>query len=223
MSSFRRLSGAGIVIAADDWTALGVTLTVVAGVVVVLAVVAPVLVFGILRLPNRWRALATVLLLFPLMVPPTVAGFYYLQSPLPAFTLPSVIVVVSMMALPLATLPLLTAATSVPSDMIEAARCLGLSPTDVFRRVIVPTCWGGYVTGLATAAAHAAGSFGAVLMVGGNLPGRTRTLSIAVYEHGQNLDPSAAHRSAILLLSVSATSIFLTSWWARSRQPVVRT
>jgi molybdate transport system permease protein len=101
--------------------------------------------------------------------------------------------------------------------LLEAARTLGSGRAGVFFRVALPLAWRGLVSGLILSFAHAIGEFGVVLMVGGNLPGRTRTASLAIFDQVQNFDLAGANRTALLLLAF-AVAVLATTAWLRARE-----
>jgi molybdate transport system permease protein len=117
--------------------------------------------------------------------------------------------------LPFAVRPFIAAFASLDRRLIETSWCLGVSPFDTFRRVTLPLCWPGILAGLVLTFAHCIGEFGVVLMVGGNLAGKTRTLSISVYDDLQSLDYASAGRTSALLLVFALVALTLTQWLAR--------
>jgi molybdate transport system permease protein len=122
--------------------------------------------------------------------------------------------------LPFAVRPFAAAFAAVDRRLVEASWCLGVSPVGTFARVVVPLAWPGVLAGLALTFAHTVGEFGVVLMVGGNIPGVTRTLSVAVYDDVQALDYAAASRTALAL--VAFATIVLGVVHALQRRAVPR-
>ncbi len=150
----------------------------------------------------------------PLVLPPTVLGYYLLtalgaRSPLGlwlaahgmplVFTRRGAVIAAAVVALPLVVQSGRAALESVPADLMEVARTLGRSPLNVFFTVRLPLAWRGVLAGVALAFARALGEFGATLMVAGNIPGRTQTLPIAIYDAVQAGEMSRANRQAALL------------------------
>jgi molybdate transport system permease protein len=104
--------------------------------------------------------------------------------------------------------------------LVEAAHTLGVSPLATFLRVTLPLAWPGVLAGAVLTFAHTLGEFGVVLMVGGNIPGRTRTMSVAIFDHVEALEYAAAHRTAGLLLAISFGVLALV--YALQRRPFLR-
>ena len=170
---------------------------------------------------TKWRGkfLLESIVALPLVLPPTVLGFYALtvlgsrgpigrawQSlfghPL-AFTFAGLVLASLLYSLPFAVQPLMTSFESLDRRLLDASSILGASPAKTFVRVILPLSWPGLVSAFVLSFAHTLGEFGVVLMVGGNLPGITRTVSIDIYDRVQALDYSGAHQLALLLLAIS--------------------
>jgi len=168
---------------------------------------------------RRWKFLIESAVAMPLILPPTVLGFYVLvalgpRSPvgrlserlfgttLP-FTFKGLVIASTLYSLPFAVQPIASAFGSVNRRLIEASWTLGVSRTGTFRRVIVPQSIAGLVTGAVLSFAHTIGEFGVVLMVGGNIEGQTRTISIAIYDDVQALNYAQANSTALLLVAFS--------------------
>ncbi len=169
------------------------------------------------------RGFVEALIALPLVLPPTVLGYYLLVSFSPnnalgagfqalfgqslAFSFEGLVVASVIFNLPFAVQPLQRAFETVPRSVREAAWCSGLSGWRTFRRVELPLAWPGAVTALALTFAHTLGEFGVVLMVGGNIPGETRTIAIAIYDRVQAFDNTAAATMSALLLVLSFLAI----------------
>jgi molybdate transport system permease protein len=169
---------------------------------------------------SRWRGkfLLESLVALPLVLPPTVLGFYALIALGPrgpigrlwqslfghtlAFTFIGLVLASLVYSFPFAVQPLISSFESLDRRLIDASSILGAGRARTFVRVILPLSWPGLVTGLVLSFAHTLGEFGVVLMVGGNLPGITRTVSIDIYDRTQSLDYSGAHHMALLLLLI---------------------
>ena len=174
----------------------------------------------------RWKALAEAVVALPLVLPPTVLGFYLLvafgpRSPLGrafvavtgqtlAFSFGGLLLASILYSLPFAVQPFAAALARVDRRLVEASYTLGESRFRTFRRVTLPLALPGVVAGAVLAFAHTLGEFGVVLMVGGNLPGVTRTLSISIYDAVEQLDYASAGRTSLLLLAVSFAVLVLT-------------
>jgi molybdate transport system permease protein len=155
----------------------------------------------------------------PLVLPPTVLGFYLLVAMGPrgplgklwqalfghglAFTFTGLIVASVLYSLPFAVQPLVASFEGVDRKLLDASAVLGASALRTFRRVVFPMSIPGVLTALVLSFAHTLGEFGVVLMVGGNLPGITRTVSIDIYDHVQSLEYADANRMAVILLVFS--------------------
>jgi molybdate transport system permease protein len=173
----------------------------------------------------RWKFLAEAVIALPIVLPPTVLGFYVLmalgsRSPLGrwweaitghtlAFTFEGLIIGSVLYSLPFAVQPFAASFAAVDSKLLRAAASLGQSPMQSFRRVVLPLSKAGLVTGFALSFAHTLGEFGVVLMVGGNIPGVTRTISIDIYDQAQAGNYAAANYTALVLLLVSFVALSL--------------
>jgi molybdate transport system permease protein len=206
-----------------DWTALALSFRL--GVLTVL-VLLPVGVY--LGRVLAWRhfrgkGLVEALLALPLVLPPTVLGYYLLvlfggASPLGGaiealfgrplvFSFEGLVVASVIVNLPFAIQPMQRAFEAIPPEVREAAACSGLSPARVLWRIDLPLAWPGIVSGLVLTFAHTLGEFGVVLMVGGNIPGETRTASIAIYDRVQAFDTTVAGAMSALLLGLSLVTL----------------
>jgi molybdate transport system permease protein len=177
---------------------------------------------------TRWRGkvLVEAVVAMPLVLPPTVLGYYLLvafgpRSPLgrawieltghtPAFTFEGLLVASLLYSLPFAVQPFAAALAATDRRLAEASWCLGRSRLSTFLEVTLPLAAPGIVAGSVLAFAHTLGEFGVVLMVGGNLPGKTRTLSIAIFDAVESLDYASAGATSLFLLAVSFSVLFLT-------------
>lgn len=168
---------------------------------------------------SRWRSLVEVLVLLPMVLPPTVLGFYLLlllspESWLGAwlesvfklrllFTFPGLVMGSLVYSLPFMVLPLRSGFAKIPKSLSEASRTLGKSEWQTFRLVLLPNLRPALLTATVLTFAHTVGEFGVVLMIGGNLPGRTKVASIAIYEAVESLQYGQAHWYAGLLLVIT--------------------
>jgi molybdate transport system permease protein len=209
-----------------DWTALALSFRLGAATVLIL------LPFGIgvgrlLAYRHfRGKGLAEALLALPLVLPPTVLGYYLLvafgaNSPLGqgwqalighplVFSFEGLLLASVIVNVPFAVQPMQRGFESIPPEVREAAACSGLTPWRVLWRIDVPLAWPGIATGLVLAFAHTLGEFGVVLMVGGSIPGETRTIAIAIYDRVQAFDNQAACAMSALLLLLSLLALGLT-------------
>jgi molybdate transport system permease protein len=200
------------------------------------------LVLVVLGLPLAWwlvtarfraKFLVEAVVALPLVLPPTVLGFYLLTGlgprgpagrlfeavaghPFP-FSFTGLLVASVLYSLPFAVQPFAGALAGVDRRLVEASHALGVSPSATFFKVALPLAWPGVLAGAVLTFAHTLGEFGVVLMVGGNIPGRTRTLSVAIFDHVEALEYGAAHRTAGLLLAISFAVLALVYGLQRRR------
>ncbi len=174
---------------------------------------------------RRWKFLVESLVALPLVLPPTVLGFYLLvalgpRSPLGrwwqsltghsfAFTFEGLVIGSIIYSLPFAVQPFAASFAAIDRKLLAASATLGASSWRTFRRIILPLSLPGVITGFTLSFAHTLGEFGVVLMIGGNIPGATRTISIAIYDDVQALDYASANHAALLLLLVSFLTLSL--------------
>ena len=209
-----------------DGAALRLSFLLAASTTLVLLVLGLPLAHWLATSPRRWKVVVEAVVALPLVLPPTVLGFYLLlvfspRSPVGrawetlfghplAFSFDGLLVASVLYGLPFAVQPFTAALGGVDRHLVEASQVLGASPLRTFARVTLPLAAPGLLAGCVLAFAHALGEFGVVLMVGGNLPGRTRTLSIAIFDAVESLDYGAAHRTALLLLALSFAVLLVT-------------
>ena len=174
----------------------------------------------------RGKAVLESLVAIPLLLPPTVLGFYLLvafspRSPLGAifesvightlaFSFQGLVVASAIINIPFVVQPIQRAFEAIPVNVREAAACCGLSPWQRFVKIEVPLAWPGILTAAILAFAHTLGEFGVVLMVGGSIPGQTRTLSIAIYDRMQAFDDQRAGVMAATLLVMAVSALVVT-------------
>ncbi|WP_043364509.1 molybdate ABC transporter permease subunit [Belnapia sp. F-4-1] len=214
-----------------DWTALRLSVSLGLW---TLAILLPVAVWlgrtlALRRFPGRSVVEAAVAL--PLVLPPTVIGFYLLlafgnRSPLGqgwealfghglAFSFEGLLLASVLVNLPFAVQPVQNGFATVPPGLREAGAVSGMPPWRVLLRVELPLAWPGIATAAVLAFAHTLGEFGVVLMVGGSIPGETRTVAIAIYDRVQAFDEGAAGAMSAVLLAVSIAALGLTGALSR--------
>jgi len=202
-----------------DWQALWLTIRLAVLVAAILVVVGLPIAYWVTYSRWRWKFLAEAAVALPIVLPPTVLGFYVLlalgpRSPLGrgwealtghtlAFTFEGLVIGSIIYSLPFAVQPFAASFSAVDRRLIAASATLGASKPRTFFRVILPLSVSGLVTGVALSFAHTMGEFGVVLMVGGNIPGVTRTVSIDIYDKVQAFNYAAANATALLLLAIS--------------------
>lgn len=185
---------------------------------------------------SGWKPAISAVVALPIVLPPTVLGFYLLVVLGPygaigrwwvqmtgdtlTFSFTGLVIASCFYSLPFAVQPLQSAFESLGRQPLEAARTLGAKPIDAFLSVAVPMAAPGFVTATVLSFAHTLGEFGVVLMVGGNIPGETRVISIAIFDHVEVLDYASAHRLSALLLVFAFVVLFamflINRRWART-------
>jgi len=208
-----------------DLGALLLSLRLAAVTTVLLLVLGTPLAWWLGRTRSRWRAPVAALVAMPLVLPPTVLGFYLLlalgpRGPLGGawnalgggplvFTFSGLVVGSVVYSLPFVVQPLETAFAALGRGPLEAAATLGAGRIDRFFSVAVPLARPGFVSAATLGFTHTLGEFGVVLMIGGSIPGRTRVVSIAVYEHVETLSYAQAHQLSAVLLGFSFVVLLL--------------
>jgi molybdate transport system permease protein len=208
-----------------DFEALWLTVRLAVGTTAILLVVALPLAWWIASGHGAARALVQSVVALPLVLPPTVLGFYLLimMGPLTApgrvltrvlghplaFSFSGLLVGSVIYSLPFAVQPLVAGFSSVDRGYLEAAAGLGARPAKVFFSVVLPMARLSVLTSAVLAFTHTVGEFGVVLMIGGNIPGATQTLSISLYDLVQDGNYAAAERTALLLVGFSLAALLL--------------
>jgi molybdate transport system permease protein len=216
-----------------DWTAVALSVRLAALVSALLLVIALPIAYWLTFRRRRWTFLAEAVVALPLVLPPTVLGFYVLlaigsRSPVGrlwsswtghglAFTFEALVFASILYSLPFAVQPISAAFARIDSSLLEASAMLGASPWRTFVRITLPLAKEGILAGAVLSFAHTLGEFGVVLMVGGNLPGVTRTISISIYDQVQAFEYTAANQTALLLLVFSF--LVLVAVYALQRRP----
>ena len=202
-----------------DWQALWLTVRLAVLVAAALLIIGLPIAYWITYSRRRWKFLVEAVVALPIVLPPTVLGFYVLvalgsRSPLGrwwqgmtghtlAFTFEGLLIGSIVYSLPFAVQPFAASFASVDSRLLAASATLGASQLRTFFQVVLPLSVPGLVTGIALSFAHTMGEFGVVLMVGGNIPGVTRTVSIDIFDKVQALNYSGANHTALVLLVIS--------------------
>lgn len=218
----------------DAWQALWLSAQLAAVTTLILIVLATPIAWWLANTRSPMRSPVQAIVALPIVLPPTVIGFYLLVLLGPAttvgqwwvqltgstltFSFSGLVVASCIYSLPFAVQPMLNTFEPLGRSEIEAARTLGASPLDAFFSVVVPMSRSGFINAAILSFAHTIGEFGVVLMVGGNIPGETRLISIAIYDSVESLDYATAHRmSAILLLLAFVT--LLAMYIVNRRRP----
>jgi molybdate transport system permease protein len=209
-----------------DWQAIWLSVRLSVFTTVILLAVGTPLAAWLAFARWRWKFLVEAVVALPLVLPPTVLGFYILlaigpRSPLGAlygkitggilpFSFQGLLLASVLYSLPFTVQPVAASFASVDRGLVEASWCLGVSRLATFRRIVVPLSRRGIATGAILSFAHTMGEFGVVLMVGGNIAGVTRTVSITIYDQVQALDYTAATQTSLFLLALSFLVLALT-------------
>ncbi|HAN68912.1 MAG TPA: molybdate ABC transporter permease subunit [Halieaceae bacterium] len=212
-------------LSAEDLTALWVTLQLAAVSTVLLLLLATPLAWWLSQTAVRGRVLVEALVTLPLVLPPTVLGFYLLLLLGPegavggtlerigvghlAFSFSGLVVGSMVYSLPFVVQPLQNAFAATGARLFDVAATLRASPLDRFLTIALPLARRGYLTAAVLAFAHTLGEFGVIIMLGGNIPGETRVASIAIYNHVESLDYGAAHALALTLVVLSLSLLTL--------------
>jgi molybdate transport system permease protein len=217
---------------ADDMTALLLTLELAGVSTLVLLLLGTPLAWWLARSASRLRFVVEALVALPLVLPPTVLGFYLLIALAPhgpfgattealglpplAFSFTGLVIGSVFYSLPFVVQPLQEAFRAIGQRPFDVAATLRASPLDRFFTVALPLARPGFLTATVLGFAHTLGEFGVVLMIGGNIPGETQVISIAIYEHVEALDYERAHVLSAVLLVLSF--VMLMSLYAVNRR-----
>ncbi len=217
----------------DDWTAIGLTARLAALTTVLLLLVGTPVAWWLARTRSPAKLLVASLVAMPIVLPPSVLGFYLLllmgpQGPLGQlttalgmgrlpFTFTGLVVASVLYSMPFVVQPLQQAFEAIPERALEAAATLRASPWDRFVSVALPLARPGFLTASVVGFAHTVGEFGVVLMVGGNITGATRVLSVAIYDHVEAGEFSAAHRLSLMMVLFSLTVLLGLQWLQRRK------
>lgn len=208
-----------------EWQAIALTLRLALVSTLILMLLGTPLAFWLSRRRGNLRALLEALVALPLILPPTVLGFYLLLALAPdsapgrlwqslfgeqlAFSFPALVIGSVIYSLPFVVQPLQQAFAAVPQSLLMTGATLGARPLDQFYSIVLPLCRRSFIVAAALGFAHTVGEFGVVLMIGGNIPGETQVLSIALYDHVEAMDYTSAHQLALGLLGFSLVLLFI--------------
>ena len=208
-----------MLLAAADWQAIGLTLKVATLTTVILLMLGTPLAWWLARSRSWLRTPLSALVALPIVLPPSVLGFYLLVLMGPngpvghwtqalglgvlPFTFSGLVIASVFYSLPFMVQPVQNAMQTLGERPLEVAASLRASPLDTFFSVVLPMCKPGLITGCIMSFAHTVGEFGVVLMVGGNIPGVTRVVSVQIYDHVEAMEYAQAHRLAAVMLGFS--------------------
>ncbi|AVO50200.1 molybdate ABC transporter permease subunit [Melaminivora suipulveris] len=215
-------------LAAEDWLAIRLTLRLALTTTLILLVLCTPLAWWLAHTRSRWRGPVGAVVALPLVLPPTVIGFYLLVAMGPSgwlgqlmqalglarlpFTFPGLVVGSLVYSLPFAVQPLQRAFEALGARPLEVAATLGAAPLDRFLTVALPLARPGFVTAAILTFAHTVGEFGVVLMLGGNIPGVTRVVSVQIYDHVEAMDYAGAHWLSGGMVAFSFVVLVLLQW-----------
>jgi molybdate transport system permease protein len=221
----------------DLWQPIRLTLELAAATTIILLIVGTPIGWWLARSPARWKEAVATVVALPLVLPPTVLGFYLLvtfgaRSPLGQalqaiagqtlpFSFEGLLLASAIANVPFIVQPIQRGFEAIPPDVRDAAACCGLTPWQRFLRIEVPLAWPSILTAVMLTFAHTLGEFGVVLMVGGNIPGSTRVVSIAIFEHVETLAYDQAHLLSAVLL-IFSFAVLLVVYSLNRRVPVAR-
>jgi len=222
-------------LSASDIATLWLTFKVAGYATLLMMLLGTPLAWWLARTASRWKGVCNALVALPLVLPPTVLGFYLLVMMGPngaigrlttelglgtlPFTFPGLVVASVLYSLPFVVQPLQTAFAAIGEHPLEAAATLRAGPLDSFFSVVMPLAKPGFMTAAILGFAHTVGEFGVVLMVGGNIPDKTRVVSVQIYNHVEALEYTEAHWLAGILMLFSF-SVLLVLYTVLKTQPV---
>lgn len=225
-------------IPAEDLSAIGLTLRLASITTVLLLLLSTPLAWWLARSRSRWRSGIAALVALPLVLPPSVLGFYLLISLGPQgwggqftqwlgigllpFSFSGLILGSVVYSLPFAVQPLQYAFEAIGERPLEVAATLRAGPWDTFLTVVLPLARPGFVTAAVLSFAHTVGEFGVVLMLGGNIPGQTRVVSVQIYDHVEALQYGQAHALAALMVAFSFAILLALNLTHRKQPGMVR-
>lgn len=208
-----------------DWQAIQLTLKLCFYTTTILLIVATPLAWWLASGKSALRVVVQTVVALPLVLPPTVLGFYLLVTLGPrgpiggalesmglshlAFSFEGILLASVLYSMPFAVQPLLEAFNNLGRRHVEVASSLGAGVVDRFFTVTLPLCRGGFIVAATLSFAHTVGEFGVILMLGGSIPGETKVLSVLIYDHTEAMNYAAAHRLSLLLLVFSFAVLFV--------------
>lgn len=216
------------ILSSEDWAAIALTLELATVTTVLLLVLCTPLAWWLAHTSSRWKGPVGAVVALPLVLPPTVIGFYLLVTMGPngpigqltqwlglgrlPFTFPGLVVGSLIYSLPFAVQPLQRAFEGLGRRPLEVAATLGASKLDTFFSVVLPMARPGFITAAVLSFAHTVGEFGVVLMIGGNIPGVTRVVSVQIYDHVEAMEYANAHWLAGGMVVFSFIVLMLLHW-----------
>jgi len=212
-------------LSAADWQAIRLTIKLCLLTTVILLVIATPLAWWLSRERSTARVVVQAIVALPLVLPPTVLGFYLLIALGPrgfvggtlesmgmnhlAFSFEGILLASVLYSMPFAVQPLMESFSSLGRRPVEVAASLGAGVIDRFLTVILPLCKGGFIVAATLSFAHTIGEFGVIVMLGGSIPGETRVLSVLIYDHAEAMNFDSAHKLSAILLAFSFLVLFV--------------
>ncbi|MFD1620639.1 molybdate ABC transporter permease subunit [Thalassotalea marina] len=206
-------------LSAHDWGAIGLTIKLATTVTVLLMLIGTPIAWWLANTQSRFKGVIGAVVALPLVLPPTVIGFYVLIAMGPsgfigqltnwlgigtlAFSFWGLVIASMFYSLPFVVQPIQNAMEAIGRRPLEAAATLRASPLDQFFTVVLPLAKPGFISAMILGFAHTVGEFGVVLMIGGNIPGETQVVSVQIYEHVEALDYAQAHKLSFLMIAFS--------------------
>lgn len=217
----------------EDWQAIILTLKLASIVTIFLLILGTPIAWWLAKTQSKLKAPISAIVALPLVLPPTVLGFYLLLAMGPdgflgelfavmgfnslAFTFWGLVFASVLYSLPFVVQPIQNAIEAIGDRPLEVALTLGASPLDTFFSVVMPLAKPGYITAAVLGFAHTVGEFGVILMIGGNIPGETRVVSVQIYEHVESLSYASAHSLSAMMIIFSFT-VLLLLYFLKPRQ-----
>lgn len=217
----------------QQWMAILLTFKLAITVTVILMIICTPLAYWLARTENRFKALFNAIFALPLVLPPTVIGFYLLIAFGPngiigqtnhtlgfsslLFSFKGLVVASCIYSLPFVLQPIQTSIASLGQSTFDLANVSGLSPLKTFFKVVLPQAKLGFLTAIVLGFAHTVGEFGLVLIIGGNIPGQTQLVSLLIFENIEALEYTQAHHLSLIMLVFSFVILFALYWFNQRR------
>jgi len=220
-----------------DFLALTTTLKLASITTIILLLIGPPMAWFLSRWQSKWRVIIEAVIALPLVLPPTVLGFYLLVAFSPtalpgefwqtltgqqlAFSFSAIVIGSVFYSLPFVVQPLQKAFEQIDPHLLNNAAMLGANRLDRFFTIVMPLSKASFITATTLGFAHTIGEFGVVLMIGGNIPEETRVLSIALFDHVESFNYAAAHQLAALMLIASVailSFVYLLNFYQTSKE-----
>jgi molybdate transport system permease protein len=209
-----------------EWETLKLTAKLAFFTTIILIIIGFPLAYWLATCRKRWKIIVEAMVALPLILPPTVLGYYLLVCMSPnswigrglisitgqkvAFSFTGILIASVLYNLPFMMQPLMSVLSRLDKRLLEASWCLGQSKLKTMFRIVIPLCGAGIINAMVLTFSHTVGEFGVVLMIGGNIPEITRTLSISVYDNVQSMDYAAANQISLFLITFAFITLLIT-------------